>query len=103
MKFNHRHNFVAAVCDRRGWLKTLRSTGGHRPPLQLELAALRRNEGGMITVVFIALLAIMMILVMAESRALIQLRRETKLLEQQQIKRLDIAITNTVTVIAKSN
>ena len=42
----------------------------------------------MITVVFLILLAIMMILVLAEARSLIQLRRETKFLEQQQIKRL---------------
>lgn len=49
----------------------------------------RRPERGMATMVFIALLAIMMILVMAESRALYHLHRETKFLEQQQIKRLD--------------
>jgi hypothetical protein len=55
---------------------------------------LPRRESGIITVVFIALLAIMMILVMAESRALIQLRRETKLLEQQQIKRFNAVQTN---------
>jgi hypothetical protein len=56
----------------------------------------KRSEGGMITVVFIALLAIMLILVMAESRALIQLHRELKFLEQQQIKRLNPPPTNTV-------
>ena len=50
----------------------------------------------MATVVFIALLAIMMILVMAESRALITLHREVKFLEQQQIKRLNPSATNTV-------
>jgi hypothetical protein len=49
----------------------------------------KRSEGGMITVIFIALMAIMLILVMAESRALIQLHRELKLLEQQQLKRLN--------------
>jgi len=49
----------------------------------------RRNESGMATVVFVALLAIMMILVMAESRALYHLHREAKFLEQQQIKRLN--------------
>ena len=42
----------------------------------------------MATVVFIALLAIMMILITAESRSLFQLRREVRFLEQQQIKRL---------------
>ena len=48
-----------------------------------------RSEDGMATVIFIALLAIMMILVTAESRALVHLHREVKLLEQQQIKRLN--------------
>lgn len=56
----------------------------------------RRSERGMATVLFIALLAIMMILVTAEARALIQLRREVKLLEQQQIKRLNGPPTNAV-------
>lgn len=50
----------------------------------------------MATVIFIALLAIMMILVMAESRALFHLHREVKLLEQKQIKRLNTAPTNAV-------
>ena len=48
----------------------------------------------MATVIFIALLAIMLILVMAESRALIQLRREVKFLQKQQIKRLNLSQTN---------
>jgi hypothetical protein len=59
-------------------------------------AAVRRNESGMATVVFIILLAIMMILVTAESRALLHLRREVKLVEQQQLKRLNGSQTNTV-------
>jgi hypothetical protein len=50
----------------------------------------------MATVIFIALLAIMMILVMAESRALFHLRQEVKLLEQRQIKRLNPPATNAV-------
>jgi hypothetical protein len=57
-----------------------------------------RSERGMATVVFIALLAIMMILVTTESRALIELRREVKLLQKQQIKRLDLSQTNLVVV-----
>ena len=52
----------------------------------------------MATVIFIALLAIMLILVTAESRALIQLRREVKLLQQQQIKRLNLSQTNSMVV-----
>ena len=59
------------------------------------------GEDGMATLIFIVLLAIMMILVMAESRALVQLRRETKFLEQQQIKRLNHSQTNAVAVRAE--
>jgi hypothetical protein len=61
----------------------------------------RRSEGGMITVIFIALLAIMMILVTANSRVLIHLRREVKFMEQQQIKRLNASTTNTVLTVTK--
>ena len=61
-------------------------------------AAPKRNEGGMATIIFITLLAIMMILVTAESRALFQLHREVKLLEQQQFKRLNAPATNTVAI-----
>jgi hypothetical protein len=38
----------------------------------------------------------MMVLVMAESRALITLHREVRFLEQQQLKRLNVPTTNTV-------
>lgn len=53
----------------------------------------------MATVVFIALLAIMLILITAESRALFQLHREVKFLEQQQIKRLNNSTTNAVVTV----
>jgi hypothetical protein len=56
----------------------------------------RSHERGMATVLFIALLAIMLMLVMAESRSLFQLHREVKLLQQQQIKRLNASSTNTI-------
>ena len=56
----------------------------------------RRSENGMATVIFIALLAIMMILVMAESRALFHLHQEVKLLEQKPIKRLNNSPTNAI-------
>jgi hypothetical protein len=59
----------------------------------------RRSERGMVTVVFIALLAIMLILVTVESRSLIRLRREVKLLQKQQVKRLNLSQTNAVVVI----
>ena len=60
--------------------------GGLRTP--------KRSERGSATVIFIALLAIMMILVMANSKSLILLHREVQLLEKQQIKRLDASQTN---------
>jgi len=50
----------------------------------------------MATVLFIALLAIMMVFVLVESQSLIRLRREVKLLEHQQIKRLNGPQTNSV-------
>jgi hypothetical protein len=56
----------------------------------------RGGKRGMATVIFIALLAIMLILVTAESRALIQLRREVKFLQKQQIKRLNLSQSNPV-------
>jgi hypothetical protein len=59
----------------------------------------RRGENGMATMIFIILLAIMMILITAESRALYHLHREVKFLEQQQIKRLNGSSTNTVIAI----
>jgi cell division protein FtsN len=47
------------------------------------------REDGMATLIFIALLAIMMILVTAELRSLAHLKREVQFLERQQIKRLN--------------
>jgi hypothetical protein len=55
------------------------------------------RESGMATLVCIGLLAIMMILITAESRALYHLHREVKLLEQQQLKRLQVTPANTTT------
>ncbi len=49
----------------------------------------QHRDSGMATLVFITLLAIMMILVMAELRCIVHLRREIKFMEQQQIKRLN--------------
>jgi len=59
----------------------------------------RQNESGMVTMIFIALLVIMMILVMTELRALNHLHRETRFVEQQQIKRLNGASTNVISAI----
>ena len=60
--------------------------------------AIRRSERGIATFIFIALLAIMLVLVTAESSALFHLHREVKFLEQQQIKRLDASQTNSIAV-----
>jgi hypothetical protein len=56
----------------------------------------RFRSNGSATIIFTALLAIMVILVTAESRSLAHLRREVKFLEQQQIKRLNHSQTNTI-------
>jgi hypothetical protein len=56
----------------------------------------RRNfncEDGSATLTFTILLAIMMILFATNSQSLIHLHREIKLLDQQQIKRLNAAPT----------
>ena len=58
----------------------------------------KRGEDGVATMLLIGLLAIMMILVTAESSALFHLHREVKFLEQQQIKRLDASQTNATSV-----
>lgn len=57
----------------------------------------RRSEGGFITITFVVLLTIMMILVTAETRSVIHLRQETKLLEQRQVKRFNVPPASTTT------
>ena len=57
----------------------------------------RRKEDGMATMVFIILLSIMMILIMAETHALYNLRCEVKLMEKQQIQRLNGTPANAIT------
>jgi hypothetical protein len=59
----------------------------------------RARQAGMVTVLFIALLSIMLILVMAESKSLFRLHQEVKFLEQRQIKRLLVA-TATNAIVA---
>ena len=56
----------------------------------------KRSQNGMATIIFIGLLAIMMILVTAESKALFNLHREVKFLEQKQVKRLNASQTNSI-------
>jgi hypothetical protein len=57
---------------------------------------IRQTEGGSVTFLFIALVAIMVILVTVNGQALLNLHREIKLLDQKQIKRLDGPQTNAV-------
>jgi len=48
----------------------------------------------MATVIFVALMAIMLLLVLAEASAVVHLSREEKLLETNQMKRLAATQTN---------
>lgn len=61
----------------------------------------RANETGMVTVIFIALLGIMLILVTAESKALFHLHREVKLLEQKQIQHWSHPATNATNTVTR--
>ena len=72
-----------------------------RSQYQLPRATDPGSEGGMVTVLFIALLAIMMVFVMVEVSSVIRLHREVKLLEQQQVKRLNGSQTNAVSIVIK--
>lgn len=58
------------------------------------------REGGMATLIFIVLLGIMMILMMVETHSLIRLHDEIRLLERQQIQRLNGPQTNAVSTLA---
>ena len=60
----------------------------------------KRSQDGLATVIFIGLLAIMMMLITAESNALFHLHREVKFLEQQQVKRLYLSQTNATSVVS---
>jgi hypothetical protein len=54
----------------------------------------KRREGGMVTVLFIGLLAIMMVLVATNVRTLVHLRAEENLIEKKQIEQLNLSQTN---------
>jgi hypothetical protein len=58
----------------------------------------RSQQNGSAVLVFITLLAIMMILVTANSKALFFLDQDIKLVEQRQIERLNASQTNTVSI-----
>jgi type II secretory pathway component PulK len=56
----------------------------------------RHGERGMATLILFVLLAVMVVLVAAESSSLLHLRRELQLLERRQIQRLDASQTNSI-------
>ncbi|HEX3624974.1 MAG TPA: hypothetical protein VH280_06040 [Verrucomicrobiae bacterium] len=59
----------------------------------------RRTEDGFVaTVLFIGLLVIMLMLATAGGMAVFHLHNEVKVLEQQQIKRLDLSVTNSAAI-----
>ena len=53
-----------------------------------------RRQGGSAVLIFITLLAIMLMLITANSSALLHLHRELKLLDQRQVERLNASQTN---------
>jgi hypothetical protein len=67
-----------------------------------------QKEGGFVaTVLFLGLLVIMLMLATAGSMALTHLHDEVKVLQRQQIKRLNLSVTNSVAnshvIIPKAN
>jgi len=58
----------------------------------------RREDGFVATVMFIGLLAIMLMFATAGGMALIRLHDEVNVLERQQIKRLDLSVTNSAAI-----
>jgi Tfp pilus assembly protein FimT len=59
--------------------------------------ARRHRQSGSAVLVFIALLAIMLMLITANSSTLLHLHRELKLLDQRQVERLNASQTNATT------
>ena len=58
----------------------------------------RPRQNGSAVLLFITLLAIMLMLITANSSALLHLHRELKLLERRQIERLNASQTNATTI-----
>ena len=65
------------------------------------LALRNRREGGFVaTVLYIALLTIMLMLATAGGMAMIHLHKEVKVLEREEIKRLNLSATNSVSHVS---
>lgn len=59
-----------------------------------------RREGGFVaTVLFIALLVIMLMLATAGGMAVVRLHNEVKVMERQQIKKFNVTATNSVSIV----
>jgi hypothetical protein len=58
----------------------------------------RRSERASAVVIFLALLAIMLVLVAANGRTLLLLKKDLRLIEQRQVQRLQRSQTNAVSL-----
>lgn len=58
----------------------------------------QKENGFVATVLFIGLLAIMLMLAMAGGMAIIHLHDEVKVLQRQQVKRLNLSVTNSLVI-----
>ncbi len=58
-----------------------------------------RRQSGSAVLIMITLLAVMLLLITANSSALLHLHRELKLLDQRQVERLNASQTNLVTAV----
>ena len=64
--------------------------------ISCSISAAQHRQHGSAVVVYLALLAIMVILSAANSNTLLHLHRELNLLDQRQIKRLNASATNVI-------
>jgi hypothetical protein len=57
-------------------------------------SAAHSRQGGSATIIFVTLLSIMLVLVAANGRTLVLLKKEVRLIEQRQVQRLQGSPTN---------
>ncbi len=102
MKIHKEPSFRACVleCGGHDAAFSLGGTGNLPAALPPVHRKNRQKENGFVaTVEFIALLAIMVLLATANAMALYHLHREVRVLEQQQITRLNASETNSVATV----